>query len=68
MYDFVGFVLPAIFLVTIGYTGCNTALAISFVTLSVGLGGLGMSGYCVNHLDLAPLHTGNMSNDNELSH
>ncbi|XP_038051386.1 sialin-like [Patiria miniata] len=53
-----GFILPAAFLVTTGYVGCDHTLAIVFLTLSVGCCGIAVSGFNVNHLDLAPDYAG----------
>ena len=53
-----GLILPASLLVATGYTGCDHKLAVVLLTLGVGLGGFTMSGYCVNHLDIAPLFAG----------
>nr|XP_054756776.1 sialin-like [Lytechinus pictus] len=53
-----GLVLPAVFLVITGYIGCNHVLAVAFLTLAVGTGGLAMSGFNVNHLDIAPAYGG----------
>ncbi len=41
-----------------GYVGCDQVLAVLCLSLGVGLGGLGMAGYNVNHLDLAPPFAG----------
>ena len=53
-----GSVLPAIFLVITGYVGCDHVLAVTFLTLSVGCCGFALSGYNVNHLDIAPRFAG----------
>lgn len=50
----VGMLLPAIFLVAAGYTGCNYVLAVTFLTLSSSMGGTCSSGFNINHLDIAP--------------
>ena len=54
----VGLSSPALFLVLAGFVKCNRELAVLFLTLGVGFGGLGMAGYNVNHLDLAPPFAG----------
>ncbi|XP_033646519.1 sialin-like [Asterias rubens] len=58
IFNSIGLVLPAVFLVITGYVGCNYTLAVVFLTLSVGLVGVAQSGYNVNHLDLAPRYAG----------
>ncbi|XP_070533110.1 sialin-like [Ptychodera flava] len=53
-----GLLLPATFLISTGYVGCNKILAVVFLTLAVGSGGFCMSGFNVNHLDIAPRYSG----------
>ncbi|KAG2467242.1 S17A5 protein, partial [Polypterus senegalus] len=43
-----------LFLVAAGYTGCNYTMAVAFLTISSSLGGFSMSGFNINHLDIAP--------------
>jgi len=50
--------LPGIFLISAGFTGCNRNATVGLVVGAVGLSGLAMSGYGVNHLDLAPTYAG----------
>lgn len=59
MLFFAGLALPAIFIVVTSYVGCNKVLAVLFLSLGVGCGGIAMAGYNVNHLDLAPPFAGN---------
>ncbi|XP_065843595.1 sialin-like [Oscarella lobularis] len=49
--------LPAVFLVAICYT-TNRTIIIVCLCLSVGIGGMQMSGSSVNHLDIAPRYAG----------
>jgi len=55
-----GLLIPGLFLIVIGFLGCNRILVVSAVVISVGSSGLAMSGYGVNHLDLAPKHAGTL--------
>lgn len=48
-----GFGLEAVFLLVVAFTR-NTAVAISALTLAVGFSGFAISGFNVNHLDIAP--------------
>ncbi|XP_064634745.1 vesicular glutamate transporter 1-like isoform X2 [Lineus longissimus] len=48
-----GFGLEACFLLGVGYTR-DTATAITCLTIAVGFSGFAISGYNVNHLDIAP--------------
>lgn len=57
MFNTVGFISQAGFLVIVGYT-TNKTLAIVGLTLAVGLGGFTWSGFPVNHLDIAPRYAG----------
>ncbi|CAK9296157.1 unnamed protein product [Gordionus sp. m RMFG-2023] len=45
--------MEAVFLLVIGYTN-NTRSAITALTLAVGFSGFAISGFNVNHLDIAP--------------
>ncbi|CAH1248088.1 SLC17A5 [Branchiostoma lanceolatum] len=59
VFNCFGLVLPGIFMVATGYVDCSQqVLAIVFLTLSVAMGGLCMSGFNVNHLDIAPRYAG----------
>lgn len=46
------------FLIICGYLGTTTVTAVLFLTLGVGLGGLGLAGFAINHLDIAPKYAG----------
>lgn len=48
-----GFGMEAVFLLVVGYTR-STPVAISALTLAVGFSGFAISGFNVNHLDIAP--------------
>ena len=53
-----GFLLAATFLLLCGYFGTNTATAVTFLTLGVGLCSLVSAGFNINHLDIAPRYAG----------
>ena len=53
-----GLTLPAVFLVAVGFVGCNQTLAVVFVVLSVGSQGFVQSGAVINHIDIAPPFAG----------
>ncbi|KAM6922920.1 sialin [Lycodopsis pacificus] len=57
-FSVVGMLGPALFLVAVGYTGCNYTLAVTFLTVSSALGGVSASGFNINHLDIAPSYAG----------
>ncbi|XP_072912800.1 sialin isoform X3 [Hemitrygon akajei] len=54
----IGMIGPAVFLVAAGYVGCNYEVAVLFLTLSSALGGFSISGFNINHLDIAPSYAG----------
>uniref|UniRef100_L7MUI5 Sialin n=1 Tax=Xenopus tropicalis TaxID=8364 RepID=L7MUI5_XENTR len=58
IFNTLGMLGPAIFLLAAGYTGCNYSLAVVFLTLSTTLGGFSVAGYGINHLDIAPSFAG----------
>ncbi|XP_074660137.1 vesicular glutamate transporter 3-like [Tubulanus polymorphus] len=53
IFNCCGFGLEACFLLGVGYTR-DTATAITCLTIAVGFSGFAISGYNVNHLDIAP--------------
>ncbi|KAG9337989.1 hypothetical protein JZ751_027326 [Albula glossodonta] len=57
-FTIIGMVGPAVFLVAVGYTGCDYTLAVGFLTISSALGGFSASGFNINHLDIAPSYAG----------
>ncbi|XP_071942007.1 sialin-like [Antedon mediterranea] len=58
LFNTLGMTLPATFLVLTGYVGCNKPLAITCLIVAVACGGFSMSGFNVNHLDIAPKYAG----------
>ncbi|XP_072107188.1 sialin isoform X1 [Mobula birostris] len=54
----IGMIGPAVFLVAAGYIGCNYEVAVLFLTISSASGGFSMSGFNINHLDIAPSYAG----------
>jgi len=55
-----GLLIPGIFLTAVGFLGCNRILIVFAVVISVGSSGLAVSGFSVNHLDLAPQYAGTL--------
>ncbi|CAG7830817.1 unnamed protein product, partial [Allacma fusca] len=53
-----GFGMEAIFLLLVAAAKDNTGLAILSLTLAVGFSGFAISGFNVNHLDIAPRYAG----------
>ncbi|GFO01841.1 vesicular glutamate transporter 2 [Plakobranchus ocellatus] len=60
LFNSAGLAFPGLFVIFVGYVGCNHLLAVVFLTLSVGLGGFAMGGFNVNHLDIAPKFAGSL--------
>lgn len=58
MSDISGTGLPAVCLAVTAYLGCDRILAVVMLTLAGACSGFVMSGYGVNHLDLAPPFAG----------
>jgi len=56
----VGLLIPGILLAAVGFLGRNRILIVFAVVLVVGSSGLSVSGFGVNHLDLAPAHAGTL--------
>jgi len=55
-----GLLIPGVLLCSVGFLGCNRILVVCAVILAVGCTGLAMSGFGVNHLDLAPIYAGTL--------
>jgi len=55
-----GLLIPGLLLSAIGFLGCNRILIVCAVILVVGSSGLAVSGFGVNHLDLAPIYAGTL--------
>ncbi|KAK4293223.1 hypothetical protein Pmani_034057 [Petrolisthes manimaculis] len=53
-------VLPAIVLVLVGYSGCQTILAIALLCVATTFSGCLCSGHLANHLDLSPNFAGTL--------
>eukprot|EP00058_Branchiostoma_floridae_P006270 XP_002591758.1 hypothetical protein BRAFLDRAFT_83531 [Branchiostoma floridae] len=54
-----GMLLQGVFLVLAGYVSCHQQyLGVLFLTVGIASSGLGMSGFQINHLDIAPRHAG----------
>lgn len=49
---------PAIALIVASYTGCNSWLTVTILTIGIGLNGGIYSGFKVNHLDISPRFAG----------
>jgi len=55
-----GFIGPAVCLVITGFIECSKPLAVTMIVIAVGLSGISMAGWAVNHLDLAPPYAGKL--------
>lgn len=55
-----GFIIPGICLIGVGFVGCNQILAVALIITAVGTSGISMAGWAVNHLDLAPPYAGTL--------
>uniref|UniRef100_UPI00358F7DEC sialin-like isoform X2 n=1 Tax=Myxine glutinosa TaxID=7769 RepID=UPI00358F7DEC len=58
MFTLFGLGGPSLFLIAVCYVGCNSKLAVTFLTLSLVAGALSGSGNSINHLDIAPQFAG----------
>ncbi|XP_037549458.1 sialin [Nematolebias whitei] len=58
LFTFTGLLLPAVFLVPVGYVGCSHILTATFLTLSTSLGGTSSAGVFMNQIDIAPRYAG----------
>uniref|UniRef100_A0A1A8S1D5 Solute carrier family 17 (Sodium phosphate), member 3 n=2 Tax=Nothobranchius rachovii TaxID=451742 RepID=A0A1A8S1D5_9TELE len=58
IFTFIGLLLPAVFLVPVGYVGCSHILTVTFLTLSTSLGGTSSPGVFINQIDIAPRYAG----------
>ncbi|XP_059171323.1 sialin-like [Physella acuta] len=58
IFNTIGLITPGVLLIVVGYVGCDHTLAMTFLSLGVGLGGCIMGGYNINHLDIAPKFAG----------
>ena len=54
----VGFLGPGGCLIATGFIECNKMAAVAMIVIGVGLSGISMAGWAVNHLDLAPPYAG----------
>ncbi|XP_064594982.1 vesicular glutamate transporter 2-like [Liolophura sinensis] len=55
VYTCGAFLFQGVFIIAAGYVVSATA-AVACITIAVGIGGFALSGFMVNHLDLAPQH------------
>lgn len=58
VFNSVGFFLQGCFLMGAGLARCNVVLAVACLVGAVGSGGFTISGFNVNHMDIAPRYAG----------
>ncbi|XP_039258886.2 sialin-like [Styela clava] len=56
--SFLSLVIPSIFIVLAGYSGCNVAAAVSFFSISVAFLAFNVTSHEANIIDLAPRYSG----------
>ncbi|XP_046544379.1 sialin-like [Haliotis rubra] len=54
----IGLLVPAVLMLGVGYVGCNPVMAVTLLTLGVGMSGFTLSGFSINHIDIAPRFAG----------
>lgn len=55
---FIALLGSATFLLLCGYLGNTRLLAVTFLTMGVGFGGISLAGFSINHIDIAPRFAG----------
>ncbi|XP_037075480.1 LOW QUALITY PROTEIN: putative inorganic phosphate cotransporter [Pollicipes pollicipes] len=60
LWNSVGLYIPALALVGVSFAGCHDALVLSLMVVTVGFNGGVLSGYNINHMDLAPNFAGTL--------
>ncbi len=60
VFNCIGFLCQTVFMLATAYT-TTPAAAVACLTMAVGFGGLAWSGFSVNHLDIAPQVTYDIS-------
>ncbi|XP_013411028.1 sialin [Lingula anatina] len=60
LYNGLGLMFPAVFLICVTIIKCNHVLAVLFLSMAVGLEGMIYAGFNVNHLDIAPAYAGTL--------
>ncbi|XP_041931968.1 sialin [Alosa sapidissima] len=58
IFTVIGLLLPAAFLVAVGFVGCSGMLAVTFLTVSSTIGGFSAAGVFINQIDIAPRYAG----------
>ncbi|XP_039260371.2 sialin-like [Styela clava] len=56
--SFLSLIIPSIFIVLAGYSGCNVAAAVSFFSISVAFLAFNVTSHEANIIDLAPRYSG----------
>ena len=60
LFNTAGLLIPGLFLSTVGFLDCNRFLIVFAVVIAIGSAGLTVSGFAVNHLDIAPRYAGTL--------
>jgi len=60
LFNSVGMYIPALALVGVSFAGCHDALVLTLMVVTVGVNGAVLSGYNINHMDLAPQFAGTL--------
>nr|XP_039255122.1 sialin-like [Styela clava] len=58
VFNSIGLIGPAIFLVAAGYVGCNNTLIIAFICIATAFNGCTFPGFNSNHIDIASRYSG----------
>ncbi|XP_062846636.1 sialin [Trichomycterus rosablanca] len=58
IFTLTGLLLPGVCLLAVGFSGCSGNLAVTFLTLSITIGGTSAAGVFMNQIDIAPQYAG----------
>ncbi|XP_043238701.1 putative inorganic phosphate cotransporter [Amphibalanus amphitrite] len=60
LWNSIGMYIPALTLVGVSFAGCSDVLVLTLMVTTVGFNGAVLSGYNINHMDLAPNFAGTL--------
>jgi len=60
LFNTAGLLIPGLFLISVGFLGCNRVLIVFVIIISAGTAGLSVSGYSVSLIDIAPRYAGTL--------